>query len=380
MQTLLFIDTNILLDFYRVRGEIRIEFLTQLEKIAGKLICTYQVEMEFKKNRQAAIIEGSQNLKAPNAIPRPPILSDDRSYAALTKDIKKAASRVKAINERLDRILEDPVRNDPVYKVMQRIFKKTDPLSLHRGTAMARSVRRFAWKRFVLGYPPRKKNDTSTGDAVNWEWIVDCAKREKANVLIISRDGDYGVERGDKAHINDWLREEFRDRVSKKAWVKMTPLLGGALRDLNVPVSKIAERAEIRLVQNTPKGSHGEDFVEHLRSLNKKDLEFEIDDKIASSVDYIVEDETFASEMATTNACGWRVDDYTVRKIYIESDPIEVHLLYHATGDQIDEKMYCGTEIRGEAIALIDHDGAVEFTSVSAGKDDEADDVENPES
>ena len=28
---------------------------------------------------------------------------------------------------------------------------------------------RLAWRRFLLGYPPRKANDTSIGDAVNWE-------------------------------------------------------------------------------------------------------------------------------------------------------------------------------------------------------------------
>jgi len=373
MKTLLFVDTNILLDFYRVRDKVRIEFLNQLEKVADNLICTYQVEMEFKKNRQAAIIEGSQNLKAPTNIPRPPILSDDRSYAALAKDLKKAASRVRALSDRLDRILEDPVRNDPVYKVMQRIFKKTNPLSLHRGTSTARAIRRLAWKRFILGYPPRKKNDTSTGDAVNWEWIIDCATREKANVLIISRDGDYGVERADKAHINDWLREEFRDRVSKKARVKMTPLLGDALRDLKVPVSKAAEKAEIRFVQNAPK-EEPEDFIEFLRSLDPKDRDSAIDEKIADSSNDIIDDETFASEMATTNACGWHVDDYSVKSVDVEADPIEVHLSYHATGDQLDDKMYCGTEIRGEAVALIDRDGSVEFTSVSAVKDDEQDD------
>jgi hypothetical protein len=373
MKTLLFVDTNILLDFYRVRDKVRIEFLNQLEKVADRLICTYQVEMEFKKNRQAAIIEGSQNLKAPTTIPRPPILSDDRSYAALAKDLKKAASRVKALSNRLDRILEDPVRNDPVYKVMQRIFKKADALSLHRGTQSARSIRRLAWKRFVLGYPPRKKNDTSTGDAVNWEWIIECATREKANVLIISRDGDYGVERGDKAHVNDWLREEFRDRVSKKARLRMTPLLGDALRDLHVPVSKVAEKAELRLVQSTPK-VEPEDFIEYLRSLDKKDRDSAIDEKIADSSDDIVDDEAFASEMATTNACGWSVDDYHVESIDIEADPIEVRLSYHATGDQLEDKMNYGTVIRGEAVALIDRDGLVEFTQVSAAKDDERDD------
>jgi hypothetical protein len=378
MKTLLFVDTNILLDFYRVRNQVSIEFLDQLEKIAETLISTYQVEMEFKKNRQAAIIEGSQNLKAPNNIPRPPILSEDRSYCALEKDIKKAGERVKALNDRLDRILEDPARNDSVYKILQRIFKKTDALSLHRGTSTARSIRRLACKRFVLGYPPRKKNDTSTGDAVNWEWIVDCAKRESANVVIVTRDSDYGVERGDKAHINDWLREEFKDRVSKKASIKMTPKLSEALRILKVPVSKAAEKAENRLISILPK-DEPKDFIKHLRSLNKEELESEIDEILSGVVDDIVDDDSVASVTAETNATGWGLDEYSVESIVLDTDPVEVHINYSASGDQDEDAASHGTEIHGEAVALIDHNGNVKITDVSAAIDSVDDDSDEQE-
>src|SRR5580765_7471463 len=41
--------------------------------------------------------------------------------------------------------------------------------------------------------PPRKPNDTSMGDAINWEWIVECAKTLNGSVIIVSRDRDYGV-------------------------------------------------------------------------------------------------------------------------------------------------------------------------------------------
>ena len=366
MKTLLFVDTNILLDFYRVRSDVRVELIDHLEKVADQLICTYQVEMEFKKNRQTAILEGSGQLKAPARIPRPPILSDDRSYAALVKDIESAGKRVKALNDRLERILKDPVRNDPVFKVLQRVFKKTDPLSLHRGTAKADSIRRKAFKRFLLGYPPRKKNDTSTGDAVNWEWIVECAVKEKANVLIVSRDADYGVERDGTSHVNDWLHEEFRDRVSKKAQVRMTALLSEALRKFNAPVSKTAEKAEMRFVQGTQARRPPTDFVAYARTLDKVQLEREVDSKIADASDEIVDADAFCGEMAETNAVGWYIDDYSIRSIDVQSDPIEVQLRYHASGDQLEEKAYCGTEISGTATVTIDREGSVIFKDVVA--------------
>ena len=42
-------------------------------------------------------------------------------------------------------------------------------------------------------YRHRKKNDTSIGDAINWEWIVHCAENSNAAIHIVSRDSDYGV-------------------------------------------------------------------------------------------------------------------------------------------------------------------------------------------
>ncbi len=367
MHPLLFVDTNIFLDFYRVREQARIEFLRKLEAVSDRLICTYQVEMEFKKNRQLAIIESLQNLKGPNHIPRPPILEDDRSYKALQKDLKNAAKRVDMLGRRLDRILAQPARYDPVYKVVQRVFKKADDLSLHRGTQEARSVRRLAWRRFALGYPPRKNDDTSIGDPVNWEWIIACAKREKADVLIVSRDRDYGVERGKTTYVNDWLREEFRDRVGARARVKLTSLLADAFSSLKAPVSKATAEAEIQFIQ------HGAtkipvDFVQHLRSLSPKESESEIQAKIVDSEEEILNHESFASAMATTNATEWGVHSLTLEEVALKENPVRVRFSYRASGEQLSDRTYSGTEIRGEATAEIDSDGTVVFLSVTARK------------
>ena len=51
---LIFIDTNILLDFYRVRGPKEdLSILRHIDNNLDRFITTDQVEMEFKKNRQA---------------------------------------------------------------------------------------------------------------------------------------------------------------------------------------------------------------------------------------------------------------------------------------------------------------------------------------
>ena len=44
-----FIDTNIFLDFYRSKNETSLSLLRKLDGVGERVICTYQVEMEFLK-------------------------------------------------------------------------------------------------------------------------------------------------------------------------------------------------------------------------------------------------------------------------------------------------------------------------------------------
>ena len=58
LDALIFIDTNILLDFYRIRkSDISLKYLNEIETYKDNLILTNQVEMEFRKNRQKVILE-----------------------------------------------------------------------------------------------------------------------------------------------------------------------------------------------------------------------------------------------------------------------------------------------------------------------------------
>src|SRR5690348_11836781 len=121
---LLFIDTNIWLDFYRARNETGLQLLEHTEAIKDRLIVTYQLESEFKKNRQAAMLEGMQELKAPSALTRPGIFSDAKDAEVIARNLKDAEKRVKKMKLRMARALENPALHDPVYKVCQRLFHK----------------------------------------------------------------------------------------------------------------------------------------------------------------------------------------------------------------------------------------------------------------
>jgi hypothetical protein len=250
LQKLLFVDTNIWLDFYRARNETGLALLQHAESVAGKIIVTYQLESEFKRNRQAAILEGMQELKAPGQISRPGIFSDAKASAVLSRSIKEAEKRVKSLKVKLTKVLENPAVHDPVYKACQRIFHKNDSLVLTREDSLRHTIRRKAFRRFLHGCPPRKRNDTSIGDAINWEWIVHCANSSNAELVIVTRDSDYGIQFENRAYINDHLKQEFAERVSKKRKLLLYARLSEALKHFEVPVTKQEEEAESELVES----------------------------------------------------------------------------------------------------------------------------------
>jgi predicted nucleic acid-binding protein len=158
---LLFVDTNIWLDFYRARTDAGLALLEHLDVIRDKVIMTYQVEMEFKKHRQEAILEGFNAMKAPAGVPRPGLFADAKTAKALKRDLGNAEKRIATLKRRLRRAIEKPTLYDPVYKICQRCFHKADAITLTREMKVRVQIRRRAFRRFLLGYPPRKKGDTS---------------------------------------------------------------------------------------------------------------------------------------------------------------------------------------------------------------------------
>jgi PIN domain len=249
IKKLLFVDTNIWLDFYRTRNEAGLSLLKHAENIADKIIVTYQLEGEFKRNRQTVILEAMKELKVPPQIPRLGIFSDAQATKVMAKHLKEVERRVTKLRTQLSRVLDDPAMYDPVYQACQRIFHRDkNSIVLTHDNKLRRSIRRLAFRRFLHGCPPRKRGDTSIGDAFNWEWMIHCAKENIAELVIVSRDSDYGVSYGDKNYINDDLRQEFSDRVSRKRKLLLHQKLSDALKHFARPVTAQEEEAESEIV------------------------------------------------------------------------------------------------------------------------------------
>jgi integrase len=250
---LIFIDTNIFLDFYRVRGDTGgLSILKHLKTHQNRIITTGQVEVEFKNNRQQIVVEALKNFKQPEwvSLSVPAFLDQVKATSALRKVRQTTDATVKRMQARIDRVLRTPAAHDPVYIAAQRLFRADSPWNLDRTKKIRYRIRSLARKRFALGYPPRKRNDLSLGDAINWEWMIQCAIDSHCKTLIIvSRDSDYGVRHPKTGPIlNDWLEKEFKERVSRQRKLILTDRLAEAFKLALVPVSAAETKAENELV------------------------------------------------------------------------------------------------------------------------------------
>lgn len=251
LDTLLFVDTNILLDFYRIRKtDIGTKYLEQLEACKDRLILGAQVEMEYKKNRQGVILEAYSNFTTPDwsKLTAPALVSELQAVKMIEKKKKEILTQKNLISNKIQKILADPTHHDPVYQCLQRLFKSDSPYNLVRPMKERFAIRSLARKRFFLGYPPRKKGDTSIGDALNWEWIVHCAKQSGKHIVIVTRDTDYGINFDGKSYLNDYLRQEFSQRVSQQRKIILTDKLSFGLKTVHAAVTKEMEEEEARVM------------------------------------------------------------------------------------------------------------------------------------
>lgn len=251
LDTLLFVDTNVLLDFYRIRKtDISLKYLEQLEACRDRLIIGSQIEMEYKKNRQRVIVESLNNFPTPDwgKLVGPALVADLQAMKMIDKKKKEISQQKMKVNEKIQNVLSDPIHHDPVYQCLQRIFKHDSIYNLSREKKERISIRNLARKRFFLGYPPRKQADTSIGDAVNWEWIVQCSISSGKHVVIVTRDTDYGAIYDGNSYLNDWLKQEFAERVSKKRKIILTDKLAQGLKVVHAAVTKEMVEEEERLI------------------------------------------------------------------------------------------------------------------------------------
>jgi len=246
-EALLFIDTNIFLDFYRFRNtEVSIKFLDEIKKHKDILITTKQVEMEFKKNRQTVLLSTFGELKKYKTenYKIPEVLENSVEIDNKIKEASKIIeNELKKLPKKMEELFKNKI-NDPVFTTAEIVFKNESPYNLKD---LNEEIFTLSKRRFKLGYPPRKNTDNSIGDSINWEWIINCGKVSKKDIIIVTRDGDYGLSLNGEPYLNDFLIDEFTDRTKGKNKITVTNKLATAFKLVEIPVSQemINEENEI---------------------------------------------------------------------------------------------------------------------------------------
>jgi hypothetical protein len=251
MTTLVFVDTNIFLDYYRAEGRDDLSILDRFANNKDRIITTTQVEMEYKKNRQHVIVESTKSIyQPPSSIVIPSFLRE--SHAKSIKSSQEQLSKqTKELKEKTTMLLREPSQNDPVYKSLQKFFGSKAPCHFHvdLDDKIKSEIEEKAHRRFLMGYPPRKGKDSSMGDSINWEWIIHCANKFSCDIIVVSRDGDYGLQFGNDLVLNDWLQQEFIERVNKKCKLTLTTKITEAFKCASIRVTKKQEQSEQQLLE-----------------------------------------------------------------------------------------------------------------------------------
>lgn len=241
----MFVDTNVLLDLYAATGEVMLTAVARLIEHPEHLVTTFQVRHEFERNRMKLLQRLMSKAEAPRRTRVAVLFADVRTRKALDRHYDAIERSHERIAERIRRALERPT-SDPVYRLAQKAWRASE-LFLDQADDAAPPILQRARSRVERGDPPRKSGDYTMGDAINWEWCLEACKVHDRDLLVVSRDKDFGAWQDDDTYLNTLLDAEFRRRVSSKRSATLTPQVTAALRALGdkVPDGMVeAERRE----------------------------------------------------------------------------------------------------------------------------------------
>lgn len=205
-----FIDTNILLEFYGYSKE-RLDDLKKLFSFANNqkltIWLTEQVRDEFERNRAKTIeltlsqYDGGKTEFNPSQFIKDSVeyggLSDaHKQYLRLRQEVGKKA-REKAKTRELD-----------ADKLIEELFKRDTK-------QRTEEILRRARDRKSVGNPPGKS--TTVGDEVNWETLLECIP-DNEDLHILSMDGDYECALN-PGEVSSFLQKEWRERKNANVFL-----------------------------------------------------------------------------------------------------------------------------------------------------------------
>ena len=228
------LDTNVLLDLYKMPEETRNFYFEVLEQIKNRIVIPYQVMDEFFRNRYNVIqkegfkyvnickeLEKSLNgtntyydTEFRNKVPLIDELLDE-----IKKSVKTACDKIKEFQKK-QMINYD---NDKVFKRITELFQNSIHSPFSKGDL--KKIYENGEKRFAKKCPPgfsdkNKPEEKRYGDYIIWEEMMMISRQKKLPIIFISNDEKQDWRRGKKNLLpRHELIEEFKMKTEQQFYM-----------------------------------------------------------------------------------------------------------------------------------------------------------------
>ncbi len=202
---LIIVDTNVLLDLYRISKTTSDEFLRTLKEYSKHLWIPNQVEFEFYKNRNDVIIEQQEKYsslvsfltKSESTVSNELTKYSRHPFIEIKKiqePLQKTFLEVKCQLENLEQKHPDLILEDPILDELTRLYKgKTGE---EYSDTRLQEIYTEGEERYRLKIPPgyrdqdKAKNPDNDpfGDLILWYQIIDKAKSSKKPIMLVTSE------------------------------------------------------------------------------------------------------------------------------------------------------------------------------------------------
>ena len=291
--SIIIIDTNVILNFYRYSDQTRNTMWTILEHLKNRIWMPYQVGVEYVKNRKNVIDKVEESLtKIEAEINKQLDIAKGKLQEVDKKDIKCKEQIIKLIdgtNSKISNLINTEkkqqnsfAKNDIVLNKILKLFenrcgKKETEEKLE---IIKKEAKRREENKIPPGYKDRKKGE-NYGDYYIFQSMIEKAKEEKKDIIFITDDEKedwYLKQNGINLGGRPELLQEFYEKTEQLLLICTTnSFVKGYSTYYNgreAPNSVMREMEEVRKKENDERNNIFVD-LRNLKKLNEtpKNLE-----------------------------------------------------------------------------------------------------------
>lgn len=250
------VDTNVLLDMYRLSPEARDILYATLNKLKDRLWIPYQVAKEYHKNINAVItsqIKKCEEMSSQANQLETKIITGcaaSRSYPYLSSNIQKRIKKLVAdITKEIEgekNSIKSLIKHNPAKNQIAELFdgKIGNELSLERLEELYRKGKSRYEGKIPPGYKDvgEKQGNDVYGDLIIWEEMIDYAITNEKDIIFITSDvkEDWYLRVDNQTQgPREELRMEFSNRANNHIYYSYSVASFLQYVDKYVEVSKI---------------------------------------------------------------------------------------------------------------------------------------------